>query len=205
MKCQINITLSRGQYTLSFLWYLMKNPIDRYQYLLNPKLSKCDCWPLRCHVCLFPPCPLSDSTFLLFPSAVSLSDTFMHHTHTQTHKHCLCALLACSGSWREIHLGPPSVGAVSWGVLDINVALVRTASDLPNLPGLDYRLGCNPWSGVSVNVPPNPETVRCFRWKLIACHSFGGPYITPVTTERVSTTRTSVWWRRLATHFGCAL
>lgn len=41
-------------------------------------------------------------------------------------------------------MAPPSVGAVSRGVLDINVALVRTASDLPNLPGLDYRLGSNP-------------------------------------------------------------
>lgn len=56
-----------------------------------------------------------------------------------------------------------SVGAVIWAVLDINVALVRTASDLPNLPGLDYRLGSKSAKWGLCECVSNPETVRCFR------------------------------------------
>lgn len=53
-------------------------------------------------------------------------------------------------------------------------ASARTVSDLPNLSGLaGLQVGSNPCSGLSMWMCSNAATVRCFRWKLIACHTLG--------------------------------
>lgn len=71
---------------------------------------------------------------------------YLSHTHKHIHTRSLCLAcmflkLARAKSW------PSKCWCSQSGVLDTDVALVRTASDLPNLPGMDYRLGSNPCSG----------------------------------------------------------